>query len=120
MQNMTPSSADPNKEEPTQEKQDVKCGEAQEKRADEALDEAIEESFPASDPVSMVVDGPRVQPKECDFRPSDQHPETDHVAHPEKDTVAAGQSEERTSANAEGDPTGTARPQNTEQNRQTR
>lgn len=80
MTNQTPSSVDPNKDKAVADP----CKKEEVKRADEALDEAIEESFPASDPVSMVVDGPRVQPRECAFRPSDQHPETDHVAHPER------------------------------------
>ena len=101
MQNYTPSSADPNKDKTTQEKQENKCGEAQEQRADEALDEAIEESFPASDPVSMVVDGPRVQPTECEFRPSDQHRETDRVAHPDRDKAGAAPAGERPSATPE-------------------
>ena len=102
MQNMTPSSADPNKKQSEQETQDKACGAAQEQRTDEALDEAIEESFPASDPVSMVVDGPRVQPTECEFRPSDQHAETDHVAHPDRDKAAAGQAGEKPSAETRG------------------
>ncbi|HEY4548559.1 MAG TPA: hypothetical protein VIG90_19335 [Pedomonas sp.] len=87
MTNQSPSSVDPNKDKGVPDD----CKKETVKRADEALDEAIEESFPASDPVSMVVDGPRVQPKECDFRPSDQHPETDHVAHPERDVDAKPQ-----------------------------
>lgn len=80
MTNQTPSSIDPNKDKTAS----ADCKKEMVKRADNALDEAIEESFPASDPVSMVVDGPRVEPTECEFRPSDQHKETDRVAHPER------------------------------------
>ena len=80
MTNQSPSSADPNKDKA------VSDARAKEQKAhtDEALDEAIEESFPASDPVSMVVDGPRVPRPDPDFRPSDQHPETGRVAHPDR------------------------------------
>lgn len=87
MTNQSPSSVDPNKDKaaPTD------CKKEEVKRTNEALDEAIEESFPASDPVSMVVDGPRVEPQGCEFRPSDQHPETDRVAHPERDAEAKPQ-----------------------------
>lgn len=91
MTNQSPSSMDPNKDKAVPDD----CKKEQVKRAEEALDEAIEESFPASDPVSMVVDGPRVQPKECDFRPSDHHPETDHVAHPDRDMQPAPKADDK-------------------------
>lgn len=92
MQNQTPSSQTPEAEATTpSERKELKA------HMDDCLDEAIEESFPASDPVSMVVDGPKVKRDECcEFRPSDHHPETDRVAHPDRDCETEQNAQEQT------------------------